>query len=291
VRHVAAAIDHTFELPDGRRLGFAEFGDPSGRPVLSCHGGLVCRLDVAGADDVARRLGVRLVSPDRPGVGRSTRSADRTIAGWVADAVALLEHLGLERVGVLGWSMGGPYALALGARCPERVTRVCIVAGAVPAGWASASTFENPTDVALGALSRHAPWLGATAVKVSGEAAARLPRQWWRVARRSFAPRDVEVVERDGLDTFVRAAAEGMRRPYGVVDDYVAYARPWGFRPEDVEVPVRLWQGGADTFIPPACSREAAQRVPHASLTEVEGAGHLVAWDHWEAILSELASD
>jgi pimeloyl-ACP methyl ester carboxylesterase len=63
--------DHVVRLRDGRSLSYAQYGDPAGFPILSAHGGLACRLDVGPAASVAAQSGVRLISPDRPGVGRS----------------------------------------------------------------------------------------------------------------------------------------------------------------------------------------------------------------------------
>jgi len=93
-------------LHDGRTLGYEEFGDPGGFPVLNCHGGLLCRLDVEPVAGVAAELGVRIVSPDRPGVGRSDRHPGASTADFAADAEELLDALGAERCAVMGWSAG-----------------------------------------------------------------------------------------------------------------------------------------------------------------------------------------
>jgi pimeloyl-ACP methyl ester carboxylesterase len=73
-------------LRDGRRLGYVEYGDPAGFAVVNCHGGLACRLDVAAADGIAREAAIRLISPDRPGVGLSDPKPGRTVLDWAADA-------------------------------------------------------------------------------------------------------------------------------------------------------------------------------------------------------------
>src|SRR6201993_1539648 len=94
-------------LRDGRRLSYAQYGDPDGFPILNAHGGLACRLDVAAAAPAAERCGVRLISPDRPGVGRSDPQPGRTILDWTLDATELLDRLQVDRFGVLGWSPWG----------------------------------------------------------------------------------------------------------------------------------------------------------------------------------------
>jgi pimeloyl-ACP methyl ester carboxylesterase len=152
-----SADDHVVRLRDGRALGYAEYGRSDGVVVVSAHGGLVGRLDVAAAAPFAERAGVRLISPDRPGIGLSDPLAERTLLGWADDVAELLDQLGVDRFAAMGWSMGGQYAAALGHAMPTRVLRVAIVAGAVP--LTEPGTFaELPFfDRAYTRLSQRAP--------------------------------------------------------------------------------------------------------------------------------------
>lgn len=108
----------------------------------------------------------------------------------------------------------------------------------------------------------------------------------WMHAARTMAPRDLEVIERDGRDRFVASIAEGLRHPAGAVDDYVAYGEPWGFAYESIPAPTCVWHGEEDTFLPVGWSRETANRIPGATLSLVPGCGHFVARDHWAEILA-----
>src|ERR1700726_1453146 len=92
----AMGADHDVALPDGRRLAYADWGDPGGTPVLYFHGGLSCRLDIGFADEQARAGGVRLIAPDRPGIGGSDRAPGRTVAAWADDVAALADALHVE---------------------------------------------------------------------------------------------------------------------------------------------------------------------------------------------------
>ena len=96
----------------GRRLAWSGYGDPDGAPVVWHHGGLSCRLDAARAHRAALEAGVRLITPDRPGIGESDRDPGRTVASWGADVAALVDQLGIDRLATVGWSAGGPHALA-----------------------------------------------------------------------------------------------------------------------------------------------------------------------------------
>ena len=124
--------DHVVRLRDGRPLGFAQYGDPDGFVVVNAHGGLACRLDVAAAAPIAARCGVRLISPDRPGIGHSGAQVGRSTLDWARDVTELLDQLGVNSFAVMGWSMGGQYAAALGFAQRSRATRIAIIAGALP---------------------------------------------------------------------------------------------------------------------------------------------------------------
>ena len=109
-----ATVDRVVRLLDGRSMGYAEFGARDGFPVVNAHGGLACRFDVASAAPVAAACGIRLISPDRPGVGLSDPRPGRTVLDWAQDVAELLDQLDVDRFAVMGWSMGGQYAAAVG---------------------------------------------------------------------------------------------------------------------------------------------------------------------------------
>ena len=89
--------DHVVGLRDGRSLSYAQYGDPGGFPIVNAHGGLACRLDVEAAASVAAQSGVRLIAPDRPGVGRSDPQPGRSILDWTRDVGELLDLLAIDR--------------------------------------------------------------------------------------------------------------------------------------------------------------------------------------------------
>lgn len=254
-------------LSDGRRLGYEVYGDPVGSPVLSCHGGLVCRIDAAGGAGPARELGVRLISPDRPGVGLSDRRPGRSTLDWVDDVRELLDHLGVGRFACMGWSMGGQYCAAVSFRMPERVARAAIVAGCLP--------LDEPGRVeALSRLDRTLVSLSARAAPVARAVVRGLRANAGRIERRQGLPRG--------------AMAEGLADPAGVVDEYRAFGAAWGFRLEDVQVPVDVWQGTADELVPPAWGAEIAEHLPAAELVSLEGEGHMIGITHRGEILRRL---
>lgn len=120
-------------LPDGRLLGYAEFGHPTGSPLLYFHGFPMSRLEGWMTDKVARRQHIRVISVDRPGYGLSTFQPHRRITDWPADVQALASQLDISRFAVLGMSGGGPYALACAHSLPqEMLSAVGVMCGAPP---------------------------------------------------------------------------------------------------------------------------------------------------------------
>src|SRR5262245_46643449 len=109
----------TITTIDGRTVGFADFGASDQTPVLWCHGAPGSGLEPGVVSDDAKRAEIRFIGIDRPGYGRSTPQPGRTIGGWVQDAMAVVDHLGIERFLVVGLSTGGAYALALAAHSPR----------------------------------------------------------------------------------------------------------------------------------------------------------------------------
>src|SRR5580765_984313 len=128
---------------DGRELVYEQWGDPEGVPVFALHGTPGCRLNRPPEEEKVRDAGIRLVTYDRPGYGGSDRNHGRRVVDCVRDVEALADSLGVERFAVTGGSGGGPHALAVGARLPDRVAAVHCVVGCVPYDAEGIDFFEG----------------------------------------------------------------------------------------------------------------------------------------------------
>lgn len=274
-------------LRDGRRVSYVEYGDPDGFAVLNAHGGLACRLDVAEAAEAAGSCGVRLISPDRPGVGRSDPQPGRAILDWADDVAVLLDQLHVDRFAVMGWSLGGQYAAALGYALPQRVSRVAIIAGAVPLTEPGALDRMPTIDRTFVTLSHRAPWGARLCFRAMALAAGAAPRLYGRLAAQDLGAADAEVLKAQGYPTFARMSREALRQPHGVVEEYRAMVRPWGFAPEDITVPVDVWGGTDDQLLDPSWPGELARRIPHATL-HLKSGGHFLAHLHYREIFDAL---
>jgi pimeloyl-ACP methyl ester carboxylesterase len=276
-------------LVDGRSLFVREYGDPNGRPVISHHGGLVSGADVETAASAARALGLRLVSPNRPGVGASSQAVGRTHASWAADALQVADYLGLDRFGVLGWSMGGPYAMAVAALHPERVTHAVVVAGAPPGLDGPTLGLINATDRRLTYLCEHYPRAGAAVFAAVRTFARRTPGAFEVTTRWSLGHLDGAAVRALGHGTLARWTAEGTAVPLGLVEEYRTWIRPWGFSLQDIKVPVQIWHGDQDKLIDATLEREMASAIPNATFHQIDQGGHFLALGRWAQILRPFA--
>jgi pimeloyl-ACP methyl ester carboxylesterase len=281
--------DHVVRLRDGRRIGYAQFGDPDGFVVVSAHGGMACRRDVAAAASVAKQMGIRLISPDRPGVGLSDPQPGRTVANWARDVEDLMNQLGVDRFAAMGWSMGGQYAAAVGHALSPRVTRVAIIAGALP--LTDPGVFEQlpAMDRAFTILSERAQWPAAQCFRIMWFAARFAPTLYGRLAARDLGAADGAVLRDLGFDTFARMSLEALRRPSGVVEEYRAWRRPWGFAPEDLAVAVDVWAGVDDELLDRGWPARLAEGIPGARL-HLESGGHFMAHLHYADIFDALSA-
>jgi pimeloyl-ACP methyl ester carboxylesterase len=282
-------VTGTVRLPDGRTLAYEDYGDPDGFPVLSFHGGLSSRLDAAPAHEAAASMGVRLISPDRPGMGLSSYQRGRRLVDWPADVAHLTGTLGIEHFAVMGWSAGGAYAAVCAARMGDRVTAAALLSSAVPLDLYGTSRGLTVEDRALVFLTKNTPWLASALMRVSivNASNARL----FRAVMRSFPPADRTVLTEwgppDHALAFVREAVR--QGTDGCVHDYRIFGDPWGFALEEIRVPVDIWEGADDRTGPPGYRAFLKRHIPQATVTVVPGEGHLSLLPHQaRAILSSL---
>jgi pimeloyl-ACP methyl ester carboxylesterase len=278
-------------MPDGRELAYEEYGDPSGNPVLSFHGGLSSRLDAAPAHTAALSLGLRIVSPDRPGIGRSTFQPNRRLLDWPHDVAALTGALDIDRFAVIGWSCGGPYAAVCAATMRDRVTAVGLLSSAVPLELIGTTKGLSSDDRILLLLVRRAPWLASALLRIS--IADATENRLFREIRRTFPAVDWSALqERGSVIDAVAFIKESMRQgTAGCLQDYRVFGEPWGFDLADVTAPVHLWEGAEDHTGPPEYRELLLRHLPDARLSIVPGEGHLSLLQHQaHAILADLAT-
>ena len=280
-------------LPDGRCLGYSEFGAPRGRPILYCHGFPASRLDGCLAHEAALRLDVRLIAPDRPGYGLSDFQPGRRLTDWPRDLVALADALGLERFPLLGISGGAPYVIACAGAIPERLTAIGIVCGLGRADRSEYTADMNPVARASFAVARGAPALSRFFTRALAFVLRGNPRLTLRLLAAKLPPPDREVLSQPGVfgmfaDSFREALRQGGR---GVAHDLSLYAQPWETAVESLRVPSHLWHGEQDTTVPVAMGRRLAAALPGCRARFYAEEGHFsLPVRRIEEILATLAA-
>ena len=270
----------TLTLPDGRQLAYAEWGDPDGRPIVTCHGTPGCRLNRHPNQELVRSTGARVIAFDRPGYGRSTRRPGRRVVDVVEDVVRLVDHLGLEKFAVAGGSGGGPHSLAIAALLGDRVTRAACIVGVAPYDVLGDEWFTGMDPMNVKEFS----WALEGEQRLHEELAREDVEMRERVARDpatvlgdfDLPDADRRVLSRADVAAVIRQSTEeqSVNGVWGWVDDDLAFTQPWGFDPATVSVPTAVWWGVADVLVPPQHGEWIARTVPYAVPRVQQEAGH-----------------
>ena len=279
------------ELPDGRELAWLEAGRPRGRPVFAFHGTPGSRLQVSFDEKAIVAAGVRMIAPDRPGYGHSSFHPGRTVVDWSADVAALADHLKLDSFAVVGVSGGGPHALACARMLPGRVTAAGIVSGVGPMGDPEFDVGMVGFNRGLTFLARQSPLVLRPMFWFQEFSVRRWPDAALRAATKRLPAPDAAMLERADVRAvfFDDAHRPSATAAQAATQDFVLFARDWGFRLQDVTVPCHFWHGDADRNVPIGHGRFMAARVPGGVLHECPGEGHLLYVDHLEEVLRTVA--
>ncbi len=284
------------QTSDGRTLEWYSDGPDDGPLVVYCHGTPShSRLEGAVPDALVKR-GARLVGISRPGYRASTRVVGRAVADVARDVQALLEELGRTEFRALGWSGGGPHALALGALVPGCV-KVVVLAGVAPFevlgdSWTAGMGDEN---VAEFELSQQGEAALRTMLDAMTEGFAGLTGEMILEGGMGdlLCEEDLRVIQLPGeADILARALRTALELGNnGYVDDDLAFVKPWGFALSDVQVPVELWQGDADRMVPHTHGVALAEAITGATLHLLPNDGHIsMATTHAAAIADSVLS-
>ena len=254
---------------DGRIIGFADHGPADQVPVVWCHGGPGSRLEPSLLFESASRAGMRLIGIDRPGYGRSTPQPGRTIGGWVPDAIAVLDHLGIDRFMAVGLSTGGAYALALASQSP-RVDAAVACCALTDMSWPAGKVMNVSCHPVWTAHGRdEAMAIGTVLFGEHGEQTHDF---------RGADPPDIALFADPAFSSWWAGYVPDMftQGVAGYVDDRLADGNGWdSFDVRRIMCPVVVLHGESDGMIPVANAHHTAAIVPGAKLHTVAGLGHL----------------
>ena len=292
-----SSAGNTIQLPDGRTLAYLDSGDPGGRPVFFFHGGPGSRLQGAFFDEMNQRLGIRMISPDRPGYGLSDYQEDRTYLNWPTDVVMLADELGIDRFAVLGWSSGGPHAAAVAHAIPDRLVVVAIVAGEGP----YASDDFPHSDLIKGTFSgsetnelfiwsaNNSPWLMQTLFRamrivIFSDPAGMIENS----GDANMSAKDMQFfARREFTDDFVEALRQGAK---GWTRDFTIERSSWPFDLREILAPtVLVFHGEEDGGVHPEIGNYVCAQIPSCDTAIVfPGEGHSVVYFRYQEIIHSV---
>ena len=285
----------TVKLKDGRVLGYAEFGDPNGKPVLEFHGWPGSRLEAWAYDAAGKAAGARVIGIDRPGFGLSTYKRGFRITDWPKDVTEFADALGIQKFACMGISSGSPYSLVCARFIPERLTAAAVVSGVAPFKAEdeklNPKLFIEPQEIQLANMARIAPFVA----RLIFAYIARGMRKDFDKAMKPFTKdmpaSDLALLEDPAAkanmrETVLQCIRQGTKGPIASI---ALESRLWGFRLDDIPMHVSIWQGEDDNLCFPAGAAYMASHLKDHTMHMVPDAGHLtVVAGQAENVLREL---
>lgn len=284
--------DNIILLKDGRKLGYAVYGDVRGKPIFYFHGWPTSRFHAADLNTLAKKNHIKLISIDRPGIGLSDFKKTRTLLDWPDDVVELADQLHIKTFGVIGVSGGGPYAAACAYKIPQRLIKTVIVVGIAPTyvpkllegmpfltkfGWVNYAKYpllRKGATLLHYINAKYGPSLG-------------LHRFMFGAKKDRQALSDPKI--REGIR---RGYKETFRTGYkGAEQDLELYTNDWGFKLTDIKAKVFLFFGEADQNVPIAMGKYYHSKIKNSKLFTYLDEGHLIAKTHAEEILKVVIND
>jgi pimeloyl-ACP methyl ester carboxylesterase len=280
---------HFLELPDGRRLCYAEYGDPNGEPIFVFHGNPGSRLSWGVIPGSPFLPGIRLIAPDRPGYGQTDFAEGvTTLENWPNDVAALADSLGIEKFAVFGPSGGGPYALACAWKMPERLTSVGL--------FASVGPFIPETDKNINPIVRtlwsnvsKAPGLFRIQMRFFAWLARKAPGLYVKMILLEFSETDRKDYARLGVGNMIQADRNEGYRQKGIGTWYdVLLPSNWPIPLNEIKPKVFIWWGEEDMSAPLSMGQYMAEKIPNCEATFIKGVGHFWIFEHLDGMLAKL---
>ena len=277
-------------LADGRRLAWAEYGEPAGPPLFFFHGLPSSRFAGEMLHAAAAKHGVRLIAPERPGFGLSDPLPTRRILDWPRDVAAVAAALDLPRFSVLGISSGLPYAAACGVVLPQQVEQVALFSGLGRLDVVGVLAGMPRETRTMYGLALKSPRVASLWMRAYGPAVRRAPEQVLAQQLRLMPAVDREILTRpQNAAIRINDLREAFRQGGAAAGlEARLHFEDWGFGLEELEVPVYLWQGMLDRSHPLPMGRHHAATLASCRAVFAAGAGALGFLDRMDTIFPDL---
>lgn len=280
-----AMTDSRVRLPGGRELAYTGIGHPEGRSLLFFHGAPMSRWHLVGLDERFSERDLRVISPDRPGYGRSSPQPGRSMADWPSDVAALADALGIERFLVAGHSSGGPYAVVCGCSLPERVIGGVVLGGVTDMAWPAAWSGYLEDEIRLMRAPDERTTIARCVEQIGPDGRGFLESPF-ALPEPDLAFFGDETRQRALMATAEEAFRQGVS---GYAQDVHVQGRPWPFDPSRISAPFEIVHGELDDLVPVAHSRHTAELIPTATFRLLPGHGHFTTLPELPDLASALS--
>ena len=289
---MAIKTDNQVKLSDGRSIGYAEYGDPQGRPVLYFHGLPSSRFEMNNSDliEIVERLHIRLILADRPGIGLSD-FRPYTIASYPDIVAEFADKLGLNRFPVLGISSGGKFVAACAWKIPQRLTTATIVCGSAPFDLPGVKESLSKQDRQVYGMADKMPWLFRLMLWKIARDVRKNPASILSLFTEMSEVDKVVLARPKVMEAFGKMVVEAFRQgTRGAALDWKLEARPWGFDLQEIKMPVNIWHGEEDKIASIEHARIQAKAIPDARVKFYPGEGHTLFVNRLDELLSTAVS-
>jgi pimeloyl-ACP methyl ester carboxylesterase len=273
--------EDTLTLSDGRKIGYAEYGQGHGKVVFVFHGAPGSRYDVYAPrlESMAREgpFPLRIIVPERPGYGLSDQKVDRTLEDWCQDIECLAQTLGVDRYSIVGISGGGPFALACAYKMPNRVQKAAVICGMGPITVLGQEGLSQEEKLCLQGPESTRAYMEQLAKMVQAD-----PDRFTEYYISSMTESDRRLITSDLIPFITKFVIEVARKFEGMVHDYVIYGQPWNLPLQEIRVPISFWHSESDHVVPIRHAEYLANLIPHAQLHRLQD------YDHTGSILAAL---
>lgn len=283
-------INQNIILKDGRKLGFAEYGNVNGYPIIYCHGSQSSRLEMHYDHSFAIENDLRIITIDRPGHGISDFNPKGSILEFARDVKQLMTYLKIDRLSIAGMSAGSPFALGMSYLYPENIYKTSIISGFAPFNQDITKHLSCKVKIML-YLIKTFPFLFKILIKIQAKQMIHKPKKVLNRFLRMMSEADQKTLKNQlVINTFESMFKEAFRNgSKGIVYEISnLLVKNWEFDLNKIQVPVTFWQGKKDNNIPYEWAQYMSSKIKGARLNEFPEEGHLLIFKHAEVIFKDL---
>ncbi|CAG9297460.1 bifunctional helix-turn-helix transcriptional regulator/alpha/beta hydrolase [Celerinatantimonas diazotrophica] len=284
-------LDQSITLSDGRNLCYRERGQANGEPVLLCHSIIGSRMECFDLrNDWAKRVGVRLIIPDRPGYGYSDPNPNLSYRQWHEDAIELMDQLKIERFSLIGYAVGGNYACELALQKPERIKQMILISAGSPLATPDDYHKATPLFMMQVQLAKHYPQLYRLFLVLIERGLHKTPSYYIDLLASKINEYDRILLNESHVQRLVQlsCAEVGRQGVNAFVDEIRRYTQEKQINYSKIKTPTLLWHGRKSSYVSLTTAEKIRSEIPKSEINIIENAGHILIYQYWPDIIRDL---